>query len=220
MNEDQSNPAPHDPIKDLGPGHRSFFIKVEQINISWHWKKNNKHPTATINGNAKSEKDGVRASDSKKIHKEFKFTITGQDDAGIVWQKEKEMRNSIRRIISFRYNKSTMDAIAVFDRAKDDYFNLESPTARLNILDADREFNFEGGVFLDCFVPDFIFQKILQDFSEKKSSVIRVAISWAFEFVEDPNAPINFPTNWVLLKHTTDSSLEPLMGYVEELNWW
>jgi hypothetical protein len=219
MDQEQVTGALWDRIQDLSPGHRSFFVTVDEISISWSWKKNQERPVATINGKAKSEHDGVRALDGNKIYKEFQFQLNGKDDIGELWQKEKELRNSVRKITAYKTKQNIMDAIAHRDSVKDRHFDAESPTARLYILEPAREFRFSGSVEMHCLVPDYIFQKILQDFLEKKSSILKMNIKWFFEYIEDRHISVNFSTNWVLLKYLAESSLEPLLGNVEELNW-
>ena len=219
MDQEQVTEALWDRIQDLGPGHRSFFVTVDEISISWSWKIHQERPVATINGKAKSEDDGVRALDGNKIYKEFQFTLNGKDDIGEPWKKEKEIRNSMRGMMAYKTKQNIMNAIAVHDSVKDEAFDTESPTARLYIFEPDREFKFSGSVSMQCLVPDYIFQKTLRDFLEKKASILKMRIKWVFEYIEDRHAPANYSTNWVLLKFSGGSSLEPLLGYVEELNW-
>lgn len=219
MDQEQITEGLWDQIQNLGPGHQSFFVTVEQISISWSWKRNQERPIASINGKAKSEYDGVRALDGNKIYKEFQFTLNGKEDVGTPWQKEKAIRNSMRNITAYKTDQNIMNAITVHDTVKDRDFDAESPTARLYIFEPDREFRFSGSVSLHCLVPDYIFQKTLQDFLEKKASVLRISIKWIFGYTEDKHGLENFSTNWVLLKFSAGSSLEPLLGYVEELNW-
>ena len=188
MSEEQANPMLYDPIKDLGPGHRPFFVDIEQINISWSWNKNQPDPIATINGIAKCERDGVRATDNKNIYKEFKFQLTGQDDIEKIWIKEKEMRISIRKLMLFKYQKSIIESIAIFDSTKDNYFDSKSPTARLHIIEPEPKFLYKGEIVLHCIIPLHVFKKVLQDFSEKNSHAIRATISWTFQFIEDPQS--------------------------------
>jgi len=121
--------------------------------------------------------------------------------------------------MSFKYQKSIIESIAIFDSTKDNYFDSKSPTARLYIIEPEPEFIYKGEIVLHCIIPLHVFKKVLQDFSEKNSHAIRATISWTFQFIEDPHAPMNYPTNWVLLKYMPDSRLEPLMGYLEELSW-
>ena len=95
--------------------------------------------------------------------------------------------------------------------------NSSPPTAVLFVVERDLELGNPEGWWIECAVPQAVFDSLDADNMAQHVRNLQVGIKWVNGIVQDVHAPPSVPTIWGMRPRKYGS--DPLRGHVTSIRW-
>ena len=176
----------------------------------------------TISGTAVLDTDSIELIGLKNtLANQLSFQLSPFDDWNSQFDEWKQLEEAgFGPLINFEEEDSNSDKARIAQFLRNCYSNFDKrpPTVYISHSDTDSELRHRGGWDISCKVPLIVFDSLVNDYLQGRSSMLSILFTLIPALVNDEHAPPNIPVRFGLLSSGTGSA-GSWYGRIESLSW-